>query len=142
MKTFSLCIHILSAIIIVVDSLILLVPALLMAALSAMFHGNGIGLFMILSGFAMLAAGVYIFKTGMQDANLIQTDVLLYRSNEIRLYLLAAVIFALSLFALFLFNSFSVAEVSKYGYSMFLAIDGTMLVLNLVGLALVVTRVH
>jgi len=78
----------------------------------------------------------------MQDANLIQTDVLLYRSNEIRLYLLAAVIFALSLFALFLFNSFSVAEVSKYGYSMFLAIDGTMLVLNLVGLALVVTRVH
>ena len=141
-KFFNLCIHSVSGVVIVVNSLILLTLALTMALLSVMFHGNGIGLMMILSGVAMLVAGIKIFKTGIADARLMETDLLLYRSQEIRMYLIAAVIFVLSLLVLFLFNSFSVEEVFKYGYGFELFINGGLLILTVVGLVLTMNMAH
>ncbi len=140
MTTFSLCIHVLSAVVIIINSLILFVPALLTTLLSAMFDGNGIGLAMIAMGAAMLAAGVFIFKAGVTGAHLIQTDAQLYRSQEIRAYLLAAAIAALCLLVLFVFNSFSVNEVFKYGFGFELIANALLLVLNLIGLALMLAK--
>ena len=142
MKTLSLCIHILSAVVIIINSLVFLAPSLLIALTSALFDGNAIGLIMIALGIAMLVAGITIFRTGLSDAQLIETDVLLYRSNEIRIYLIAAAVFALCLVILLLYNSFSVEEVFKYGFGFFLYIFVPMLIINLVGLALTMTKVH
>lgn len=139
MRVFNLGIHIVTAVVMAGNGILLLFAGLMLAVASGLFSGNAIGLIMLAAALLVLYGAIYTFKVGFADSTLLQTDQALYRAQELRLALIAFAFTAAATLVLLTFNSFSISDVFEYGFGWVLYILGAVGALNLVSCVLTLT---
>lgn len=142
MKTFNLIVHVLTAIVLVVNGLILFFPAVLTSFLAGLFDGGVGGIIMLAASILLVAVGVITAKTTLSGAALIVADPLSYRAQELKLVLYALTLSGLGLLVLLAFHQFSVAKIIEYGFMPFFAVYACVASLNLVSGLLTLATVH
>ena len=142
MRTFNLVVHVLTAIVLIVNGLVLFLPAALTSFLAALFEGNLSGIIMLAASALLIFVGVITIKTAFSDAALIATDPSSYRAQELKLVLYALVLSGLGLIVLLAFHQFSVAQIAEYGFMPFFVVYAGAASLNLVSGLLTFAVVH
>ena len=132
MKTFNVIVHVLTAIVLVVNGLVLFFPAVMTSFLSAIFEGNLSGIIMLVASILLIGVGVMTAKTAFSDAALLTVDPSAYRTQELKLVLYALVLSGLGLLVLLAFHQFSVDKIAEYGFLPFFMTYAGIASLNLV----------
>lgn len=142
MRTFNIVVHVLTAIVLILNGLVLFLPAIMTSFLSAIFEGNLSGIIMLAASILLIAVGVITAKTAFSCAALIATDPSSYRAQELKLVLYALALSGLGLLVILAFHQFSVAQVVEYGFMPFFVAYASVASLNLVSGLLTFATVH
>ncbi len=138
MRIYNLIVHIITGLILVLNGVVLFFPGLMTTILSAMFHGNGSGLLMILGGAFLNAVGVFSIVMSVINFKAKQNALAQYRVFELLMSGLGIVIAAAGTLVLFAFHQFRFEEIVKYGFEMFLFFFAAVIVGNLVSFVLAI----
>ena len=138
MRIYNLIVHIITGLILVLNGVVLFFPGLMTTILSAMFHGNGSGILMILGGAFLNAVGVFSIVMSVINFKAKQNDLAQYKVFELLMSGLGIVIAAAGTFVLFAFHQFRFEEIVKYGFEMFLFFFAAVIVGNLVSFVLTI----
>ena len=141
MRIYNLIVHIITGLILVLNGVVLFFPGLMTTILSAMFHGNGSGLLMILGGAFLNAVGIFSIVMSVINFNSKQNDLAQYRQYKVFELLMSGlgiVIAVAGTLVLFAFHQFRFEEIIKYGFEMFLFFFAAVIVGNLVSFVLAI----
>ena len=142
MKTLNLVVHVATAVVLIGNGILLLLAAILISGISALFNGNFIGLLMMLVAAVFIGVGVATARTAFSIAPLILSDTATYLARELKLALWAVTISSVALFILLAFNSFRVEDVFSYGFGVFFVLLAATMAVNLVAYVLTMIFVH
>lgn len=136
MVNISFVIRVVSAVLCVLFGVFLFLPALMLSLIAVIFNdGFLVGMIMIfMSAFVFYTA--YLCIRGVfRDRNLVQTDPVLYRKNEMKTSVFSIFSALIILFVLFVYNQ-NISGIIEYGFGMIFAAAAVLLVINIVSLAL------
>jgi hypothetical protein len=103
-----------------------------------MFNGNGISILMLLGGAFLNAAGIFSLVMSVINFKSNGASPAQYKSFELIMSGLAIVLALVCILVLLAFHQFSIKEIFKYGYEMFLFFNAAVIAGNLVSLVLAI----
>lgn len=138
MRIYNLIVHIVTGFVLVIGGVCLFFPGLMTSILSLMFNGNGISILMLLGGAFLNAAGIFSLVMSVINFKSNGASPAQYKSFELIMSGLAIVLALVCILVLLAFHQFSIKEIFKYGYEMFLFFNAAVIAGNLVSLVLAI----
>ena len=136
MRIYNLIVHIVTGFVLVIGGVCLFFPGLMTSILSLMFNGNGISILMLLGGAFLNAAGIFSLVMSVINFKSNGASPAQYKSFELIMSGLAIVLALVCILVLLAFHQFSIKEIFKYGYEMFLFFNAAVIAGNLISLIL------
>ena len=136
MRIYNLIVHIVTGFVLVIGGVCLFFPGLMTSILALMFNGNGISILMLLGGAFLNAAGIFSIVMSVINFKSNGASPAQYKSFELIMSGLAIVLALICILVLLAFHQFSIKEIFKYGYEMFLFFNAAVIAGNLVSLVL------
>ena len=136
MRIYNLIVHIVTGFVLVIGGVCLFFPGLMTSILSLMFNGNGISILMLLGGAFLNAAGIFSIVMSVINFKSNGASPAQYKSFELIMSGLAIVLALVCILVLLAFHQFSIKEIFKYGYEMFLFFNAAVIAGNLISLIL------